>query len=245
MDSPADLNRLGHALSNNRGAKLAEIALVFAVPLVFLLGTARFAGGDPLRFQALVWVANVMMLTLIWVGLRLRGEGWADIGTPFSKPDRSTALRTVGISVLVFIFAVGAFIVGAIVAANIFGMPGGGADTSEYGYMSGNLPMLMAALAAAWVVSSWGEEVVYRGFLINRFAELSASRLRWTPAVIGSAVLFGLAHFSWGPSGMVQTGFMGLALGIAYLRLKRNLWVTILAHAYMDTILFVQMYLGG
>ena len=38
---------------------------------------------------------------------------------------------------------------------------------------------------------------------------------------------------------------MGLALGIAYLRLKRNLWVTVLAHAYMDTILFVQMYLGG
>jgi len=124
-------------------------------------------------------------------------------------------------------------------------MPEGGADTSEYGYMSGNLPMLLGALAAAWVVSSWGEEVVYRGFLINRFAELSTARFRWAAAVIGSAVLFGLAHFSWGPSGMVQTGFMGLALGIAYLRLKRNLWVTVLAHAYMDTILFVQMYLGG
>lgn len=61
---------------------------------------------------------------------------------------------------------------------------------------------------------------------------------------MGSAALFGLAHFSWGPSGVIQTAFMGFALGAAYLRLGRNLWPTILAHAYMDTILFVQMYLG-
>ncbi len=26
---------------------------------------------------------------------------------------------------------------------------------------------------------------------------------------------------------------------------KRNLWVTILAHAFMDTILMLQMYLGA
>ena len=37
---------------------------------------------------------------------------------------------------------------------------------------------------------------------------------------------------------------MGLALGISYLLVKRNLWVLILAHAYMDTVLMVQMYLG-
>ncbi len=38
---------------------------------------------------------------------------------------------------------------------------------------------------------------------------------------------------------------MGLALGMSYLLVKRNLWVTILAHAYMDTILMLQMYLGA
>ena len=41
---------------------------------------------------------------------------------------------------------------------------------------------------------------------------------------------------------MVQTGLMGLALGVSYLVVGRNLWVTILAHGYMDTILVVQMY---
>ena len=44
---------------------------------------------------------------------------------------------------------------------------------------------------------------------------------------------------------MVQTGFMGLALGLAYLAVGRNLWVTILAHGYMDTLLMLQMYFGA
>jgi len=43
--------------------------------------------------------------------------------------------------------------------------------------------------------------------------------------------------------GIAQTTFMGLALGVAYLVVRRNLWILVLAHAYMDTILMVQMYI--
>jgi hypothetical protein len=61
-------------------------------------------------------------------------------------------------------------------------------------------------------------------------------------AVIINAIVFGLAHSEWNISGVAQTGCMGLAMGVSYLVVGRNLWVTILAHAYMDTILLVQMY---
>ena len=44
--------------------------------------------------------------------------------------------------------------------------------------------------------------------------------------------------------GIVQTTFMGLALTVSYVLVKRNLWVLVLAHAYIDTLLLVQMYLG-
>ena len=37
---------------------------------------------------------------------------------------------------------------------------------------------------------------------------------------------------------------MCLALAIAYLVVKRNLWVLVLAHVYIDTVLLVQLYLG-
>jgi hypothetical protein len=236
--------QLGDVLANDRRAKFAELLLVFLLPLTCLLIAAPAAAGDPLRYQALVWVANVMMLTLIWAGLRLRGQGWAHLGLPLTLPTPSAAVGAVGWSVVVAAFAVAAFVVGAILAANIFGMPVA-ADTGGYAYMEGNLPLLLGALAAAWVVSSLGEEIVYRGFLVTRVAELSTSSSRWAIPVIVSAVIFGLAHFSWGPTGVVQTGFMGLALGVSYVRLGRRLWITVLAHAYMDTALFVQMYLGS
>jgi hypothetical protein len=42
--------------------------------------------------------------------------------------------------------------------------------------------------------------------------------------------------------GVVQTGFMGLGLGMAFFLLRRNLRVLVLTHFYMDTILLVQMY---
>lgn len=63
-------------------------------------------------------------------------------------------------------------------------------------------------------------------------------------AVAISSIAFGLVHFEWGLAGMVQTGFMGVAFGVAYLAVGRNLWVTVLAHGYMDTILLVQLYLA-
>ena len=61
-------------------------------------------------------------------------------------------------------------------------------------------------------------------------------------AVVASAVLFGLAHYAWGPIGIVQTTCMGLALGAAFLLVGKNLWVTILTHVYMDTMLLVPLY---
>ena len=90
------------------------------------------------------------------------------------------------------------------------------------------------------------EEVVYRAFLINRISELGqGTKTATIIAVILSSIIFGLVHYEWGPMGIVQTGFMGLALGFCYIKLKRRLWILILAHAYMDTILMVKMYLSS
>lgn len=245
MSQAASLSRqLSTWLDRSRWAKLAEILVALLGPIVLLLTAAPIAHGDPLRFQALMWVTNGLMLAFVWAGLRVRGQNWSHFGLRFARPTPRVVLRAVGVSLLVLAIAVLGFLVGAVVAANIFGIPEG-PNTSGYGYMRGNLPMLLSALAAAYVMSSFGEEVFYRGFLIHRLAELAEGPRRWALAVVGSATVFGLAHFSWGPSGMIQTGFMGLALGVAYLRLGKNLWLTILAHAYMDTILFVQMYLAG
>ena len=234
----------GSASAPGRWATVAELLVVLTVPLGVLALATPIAHGDPVRSQILAWVVNVIALALVWLGLRFRNEGWSHLGLPMKRPTATALLRTAGASAVVFVVSLAAFVLGAIVAANLFGIPEA-TDTGGYAYMRGHLPLLLGALAAAYLASSLGEEIVYRGFLINRLASLSGSRHRWRWAVGVSAVVFGLAHFSWGPAGMVQTGFMGIALGAAYVRLDRRLWVTVLAHAYLDTILFVQMYLGA
>ena len=238
----AGMTGLGRALLRNKAAQVGEIVALFVVAIAVIGLVGPLAGENPIAGQGVVWVANVLMLVTVWLGLRLRGQGWAHFGLSFRGASRRIVVRAVLVSLVVFIAAIAAFVMGAIVMANIVGIPEG-ADMSGYNYLSGNLPMLILALVAVYIVSSFGEEVIYRAFLINRIAELGGGgKAAWRVAVLISSVVFGFAHYGWGASGIVQTGFMGLALGVSYLVVGRNLWVTILAHAYMDTILMVQMF---
>ena len=105
--------------------------------------------------------------------------------------------------------------------------------------------MLILSLIGVYIVSSFGEEIVYRAFLINRISELGLNNRTTTIiAILLSAIIFGLAHYSWGLMGIIQTTFMGLVFACSYVFLKKKIWVLFIAHAYMDTFLMVQMYLN-
>jgi membrane protease YdiL (CAAX protease family) len=243
MQKETAVTTLGHRLRTSRAAQVAELVSVFAVAVAVVAFIAPLVGDNPLARQAVVWVANVIMLVMVWLGLRLRGQDWTHFGLRFRFGGWRAAVRTILKSFVVFIAAVAAFIIGSIIMGPIAGVPES-ADMSGYAYLRGNLPMLILALMAVYIVSSFGEEVIYRAFLINRLAELGSGD-GWSlrMAVFGSAVIFGLIHYDWGLMGMVQTGFMGAALGVSYLIVHRNLWVLIWAHVYMDTLLLIQMYL--
>lgn len=232
----------GRLLKTNRIAKIAEIILVFLVAFVFIKLLISNEKDSLLYNQAIVWVANIMMLSLVWLGLKLRGESLGDFGFSFKKFNLNFALKTFLQSILVLILATAGFIIGSIIMANITGIPEN-ADMGGYNYLKGNLGMLLVSLGGVYIVSSFGEEVIYRAFLITRLGQLGLTGKKGKLiAVILSSIVFGLAHYSWGPMGIVQTGFMGLALGLCYIYLKKRIWVLIIAHAYMDTILMLQLY---
>jgi len=238
------MTNLGRALRTSAVAQAAEIAFVFLVAAAVVSVGWTLVGDDALGRQAVVWVANVLMLITIWIGLRLRGQTWEHFGLRLRWGGRRALGRTVLQSIIVCVLALTAFVVGTVAMKDVAAAPAG-ADMSGYHYLQGNLPLLLLALAAVYVVSSFGEEMLYRGFLINRLAEIGkAGRVAWGIAAGTSAVTFGLAHFDWGIVGVVQTTFMGLVLAISYLVTQRNLWALVLAHAYIDTVLLVQMYTG-
>jgi membrane protease YdiL (CAAX protease family) len=237
--------KIGKQLQTNRLFKIGEILLVFIAAFVFIGLAKPLVGDDPILKQAVVWIANILMLIIVWIGLKLRGESWKDFGLGFKSITWSEGMKMFLLSLLVFVLAVAGFIFGSIVMANITGIPES-ANMSGYDYLKDNIGMLFLTLGGVYIVSSFGEEVIYRAFLINRISELGQETKKATIiAVILSSIIFGLVHYEWGPMGIVQTGFMGLALGICYIKLKRRLWILILAHVYMDTILMVQMYLAS
>ena len=222
--------------------QVGEIVGLFAVGVLAILGGIAILGEGPVASIISIWAANLLMLAFIYSGLRLRGQNWGHLGLLFRLPNSKAIGKAVLQSLVVFLFAIVAFIAGAILMANIVGMPEQ-ADMSKYDYLHGNLMLTILALGSVYLVSSFAEEVIYRGFLITRITVLGESR-KLVPsfAVVFSSLIFGLVHSDWGIAGMVQASCMGLALGTSYLVVKRNLWVTILAHAYMDTILILQMY---
>jgi membrane protease YdiL (CAAX protease family) len=232
-------------LRTSKFAQAAEIAVVFLVGLALIAGARPFVGENPLAFHGLVWVANIVMLLTVWWGLRLRAQDCGHFGLRFRRPDRPQLVRTVLQSLAVFACAVAAFVAGAIGTASLLGVPET-ADMSGFRYLRGNLPLLLLSLPAVYLVSSFGEEVLYRGFLINRIAEIGTGS-RWSRSIaIGiSSLVFGLIHSDWNVAGMVQTGSMGMLLGVSYVVLGRNLWVPILAHGYADTLLLLQLYLAA
>ncbi len=239
------LTRLGKQLRKNKVVKIVEILFLFVFIYAFIKLVLPLAGENPILKQVVIWSANILMLFYVWAGLKLRGESWKDFGLTFNSISMRSTIKVILLSLLVFVLAVAGFIIGSIIMANITGIPEG-ANMSGYDYMKDNIGMLFLTLAGVYIVSSFGEEVIYRGFLITRISQLGNDSKRATIiAIILSSIIFGLIHYEWGPMGMVQTGFMGLALGICYIKLKRRLWILILAHAYMDTILMVQMYLAS
>jgi len=239
------LTKLGNKLKKNKLFKIAEILLLFIFVYVIILLILPLTGSNPILKQTVLWIANILMLIYVWMGLKLRKERWIDLGLTFKSISWRGGFKVLLLSILVFVLALAGFMVGSIIMANITGIPEG-ANMTGYDYLKDNFGMLLLTLAGVYIVSSFGEEVIYRGFLITRISQIGNDSKKATIiAIIFSSTIFGLIHYSWGPMGMVQTGFMGLALGICYIKLKRRLWILILAHAYMDTILMIQMYMAS
>lgn len=108
---------------------------------------------------------------------------------------------------------------------------------------NGNFRALLGWLAVSWTLAAFGEEMVYRGYLLNRLGDLTGfTTLGWAISLLAVAAFFGMVHAYQGASGILLAGFSGLVQGLAYLATKRNLWVSIICHGVTDTAGFILIY---
>jgi uncharacterized protein len=174
-----------------------------------------------------------------WISLRWRGMRWRDVGLAKFRNWRRTliygAAAGIGMSMLEL------FVTQPLLVKFLGKQP----DLEDFRVLTGNVWLFLILLALAWVQAGVGEEGVYRGYLMNRVADLgNRTRGSWLTSLIVVSALFGLAHTYQGITGVMETVSAGLLLGFLYLGCGRNLAVPIVAHAISDTLDFTLIFLG-
>jgi len=202
----------------------------------FLLGAAIVLGHNVLRI-----VPNEVpiLAALALLSMRLRTGAWTWSALGFSRPTLRIVIIAVAAALLRILL--GTYVIDPLTAH--FWPPAiAPAAASE---IVGNLRTALLYLPVVWIFAAFGEEIGYRGYLLNRAADCAGrSKTAWWVAVVLVSVLFGYGHYYKGPAGIVDSGVAGLILGAAYLLSGRNLWTTILAHGLIDTFALLAAYLG-
>ena len=118
-------------------------------------------------------------------------------------------------------------------------------DFAAFEDLEGNVPLLLALLAASWLLGAVVEEAVFRGYLTTRVREAAgAGTLGLVLAVLVPAILFSLIHTEQGQVGMGLT-FLD-ALFFVWLRFRfASTWAAVLGHGFSNTIGVVTFFLVG
>jgi membrane protease YdiL (CAAX protease family) len=182
---------------------------------------------------------TLFLFALGWISLRLRGSGWASVGLAQPRNWRRA-------------IAVGLVAGGGLVLLELFvsyplltRLTGKPPDLSDFRPIVGNFGLFLSTVTLIWILAVLGEELVYRGYLMNRVAGLGGgTRNAWIVSLVLVSIMFGAGHIDQGATGMTENVINGLLLGLLYLGSGRNLVVPIVAHGVGNTVDLLLIYLG-
>jgi membrane protease YdiL (CAAX protease family) len=211
---------------------------------VNLLAALEFLVGAGVVLAHNVWhaVPNEVpiLVALAIVSMRVRSRRWDWAALGFYKPDSWRRIILIALAAAALRIALSDLVVEPLTATwPAQQLPEG---TDE---ITGNVTNALIALGLVWTFAALGEEIAYRGYLLNRgAAALGGAPLAFWVAAVATAVLFGYGHFYKGPAGIIDSGIAGLILAAAYLLSGRCLWTCVLAHGFIDTFGVAWLYLG-
>jgi len=180
----------------------------------------------------------IPILIVLAIGsLKIRKLKISDIG--FIKTDFKLKKILIGFAIAIFYFAMFHFLIDPFLSKSING------NLPAVFDIKGNIQKLIIWLIVTWTVGAFGEEIIFRGYLINRLINLIGESL---PAkimvVILSGLAFGFVHYYQGIHGIISAGLIGMLQAIIYLITRKKLVVPIIAHGAYDSICFVFIFFG-
>ena len=116
-------------------------------------------------------------------------------------------------------------------------------DLSGVEHVKGNVTNFFIMLGVGWIIGGFLEEILFRGFLLNRISNIFKSRVLGDAiAILITCGSFGYSHLYQGLSGMISTGFISAIIAIIYISFNRNIWYAILTHGFINTFAFTIIY---
>ena len=201
---------------------------------------AQLRGFGPVGILALLVVTLVGnypvaplggILALLWV--RWSRTPWSEIG--FARPRSWTRDLTLGIA-----FGIAFKLFMKAIVMPLFGAP---PINQAYHYLTGNPAALPRAVYLLIAGGGFGEEVVFRGFLFERFGKLFGSGAGAKAGIVLlTAGLFALAHYpDQGLPGVEQAAITGLTFGTIF-AVTGRIWIPMFAHAAFDLTALALIY---
>lgn len=209
-----------------------RVLLIIAIELILFVAimVADARGLIPLT-------QTIALMPMVAAAMWLQGQRWTAIG--WRAPDDWSRAIAIGIAAGIAMELLAVWVTTPMISRALGTEP----DYSGLRGIRGNLKMLLIFIALSWTLAAFGEEICFRGFLMERLARLFGdSNAAWIASLLLSSVVFGLGHTEQGPAGWIQEGLSGLLLGILFLASGGNLAVPIVAHGVSNTLAFVLIY---
>lgn len=218
---------------------LAEIAFVLAVMLgvKWLADSIELIGAGQMGMWAGIIAATLFM--------KLRGATWRGLGLKLPKGPRDLGL-TLGLALLAVVSVIGFLAFVNPLIGTYFGLEAAPDATARFEFFLGKpLYFISYLVGVVWIGAAIGEELLFRGFLLNRLGDLfGGSKASLVVALVVHAVIFGALHAYQGLPGMIGTGVAALIFGSIYLGSKRRLVPVILGHGIINSIGLTAYYLS-
>lgn len=218
---------------------LGEVAVTFAVVLTvkWSADSAELVGAGSIAIWSGVIVATLLM--------RGHGIAWRDFGLRLPRGRRAWLIN-IGLAIVAVVTVIGFFAVLLDPLVTKLGLEDNSNGPDRWAFLLGKPLLFIAYLTGVvWVGAALGEELLMRGFVLNRLAVLFGQGwFGWTVALVVHAAIFGWMHADQGWSGIIGTGLVALIFGAIYLIGKRQLFPLILAHGIVNTIGLTAYYLS-
>ena len=111
--------------------------------------------------------------------------------------------------------------------------------------LKGDLPTTVIWLLIVWASAAFGEEIIFRGFLMRQFVKFFGdSKISLAINILLVCGFFGYMHMQQGITGQPVTATMGGLFSMLFYQRKYDLWFMVVVHGTFNTLGILSFYFG-